>query len=319
MVEDSQPERAKVSDKTRIMVLICTYNRNEALNHLLTVLDEMAQRCLSRIATGVVVVDDSMDQKARRIVEAFQDRFELGLKYRLSGARNISIARNLALETSLATCADWLAMTDDDCEPSQDWLAEMLRVQELFEAHVVTGPLIRRAPKHAPQWLREQPFLQASAFQALTGHKLDMAFTNNSMISAKLLRNNPDLRFDPEFGRIGGEDMVFYRKVSGRGAKIVFAQDAIVYENEEPERLTLRYQLRRHFWLGNSSVQTSIENGSSRLRMAAHAFATIARAVSRPFKRVVSGERMENLYTVALICEGLGKIGGIFGVKVNHR
>lgn len=308
-----------VGDKVRIIVAICTYNRNEALEHLLSTLNEVAHRCLSTISTGIVVVDDSADQQARKIVLPFEEKFELGVRYRHSGRRNISIARNLALETSLDTDADWIAMTDDDCEPSQKWLSELLRVQTLFEADVVTGPLIRRAPNQAPQWLKDQPFLQVTAFQADNGHQMNVAFTNNSMISAKLLRSNSDLRFDPDFGKIGGEDMVFFRKVSNRGAKIVFARDAIVFENEEPNRLTLSYQLRRHFWLGNSSVQTSIENGSPRSRMAVHALATLARAISRPVKRLANGERMENLYTAALICEALGKFGGVFGFKINHR
>ena len=80
-------------------------------------------------------------------------------------------------------------MTDDDCEPSEQWLVELVRVQKEYEADVVTGPLYRRAPDTAPHWLRSQPFLELSAFQAETGQPMETAFTNNSMISAALLRN----------------------------------------------------------------------------------------------------------------------------------
>src|SRR3954462_12841075 len=98
-----------------IAVAICTYNRNEELVVLLNALLASSAHLNNRAAVGVVVIDDSAAGNARNVVERFQDRFELGIKYYISGRQNISIARNLAINTA-SEMADWIAMTDDDCE-----------------------------------------------------------------------------------------------------------------------------------------------------------------------------------------------------------
>lgn len=302
-----------------LTVAICTFRRNEPLRHLLDTLTGIGELDRDLYSLGVVVVDDSAGQLARDVVANFADRFERGAEYRHSGKRNISVARNLALETAAEGGADWIAMTDDDCEPSDQWLRELLRVQAMTGADVVTGPLVRRAPPEAPRWLREQPFLGVTAFRAETGQRMELAFTNNSMIPARLLEDDQYFRFDPGFGRIGGEDMVFYRAVAKAGYQIVFAAEATVFENEEPDRLSLTYQLRRHYWIGNSSVRTSMESGAGRVRMAIHGGATAIRALGRPIGRLLRRQPPQLLYCGAQLCEAAGKLAGVAGVRVTHR
>ncbi|MXO85470.1 glycosyltransferase [Altererythrobacter aurantiacus] len=306
-------------DRVALTVAICTFKRNEPLRLLLETLQKLAKADADIYRLGVVVVDDSADQQAEGVVANFADKFERGIEYRHSGKRNISIARNLVLETAAEGGAAWIAMTDDDCEPGEAWLRELLRVQREYDADVVTGPLYRRAPDHAPNWLKTQPFLSVTAFQAETGHEMALAFTNNSMISGQLLRERSDLRFDPKFGRIGGEDMVFYRQVAREGYRIVFAKDAKVYENEEADRLTLGYQMRRHYWIGNSSVLTMLKGGSSRGRMAVHSAGVAARAIMRPASRLAKGQSPQILYCAAQLCEAAGKLVGAAGFEVKHK
>ena len=305
--------------RPNLTVAICTFKRNGPLELLLNKLAMLGETDCNRYALGIVVTDDSADRQAEPLVASFADRFERGVEYRHSGKRNISIARNLVLETAAATGADWIAMTDDDCEPSDEWLTELLRVQRDTGADIVTGPLIRRAPTDAPHWLQTQPFLALAGFEAETGQQLDQAFTNNSMIPARLMRDERHLRFDPEFGRIGGEDMVFYRAVAKAGYRIVFSREAQVFENEEADRLTLAYQLRRHFWMGNSSTRTMLEGGASRPRMAVHSAATAVRALRRPVTRLLTGKTPQLLFCTAQLLEAVGKFTGVAGIRVKHK
>lgn len=307
------------SSRPHLAVAICTFHRNEPLHHLLSTLQRIAAADREHYALGVVVVDDSAEQLASAVVAQFAGAFECGIEYRHSGKRNISLARNLVLETALETGAEWIAMTDDDCEPSNQWLTELLHVQHKTGADIVTGPLIRRAPPGAPRWLHEQPFLALSAFEGEDGRTMDLAFTNNSMIPARLLTDSRNFRFNPDYGRIGGEDMVFYRAVAKAGYRIVFAANAVVCENEEADRLSLGYQMRRHFWIGNSSVHTSMENGAGRARMLVHGLATAARAVYRPIGRILQRERPQLLYGGAKLCEAAGKLAGVVGLRVKHK
>ena len=300
------------------MLAVCTFNRNAELAVLLDSVAQVADRSATDFAIGAVVVDDSADANARTVAQGFADRFELGVHYRHSGARNISVARNLALETAM-DLGDWIAMTDDDCEPGDEWLSELLRVQRETNADVVTGPLIRRAHAGAPAWISEQPFLNAERFDAADGIKLRTAFTNNSLISSAILRTNPALRFRLEFGRIGGEDTVFFHAIADAGHAMHFARHAVMFENEVEERLTLSYQLRRFFWYGNTSVLTSRAKGVGAAKLAKHGIGTIVRAVARPIGRMMRGERPQMLYALAEVVNGAGKLAGVMGMKVNHK
>src|SRR5690606_1312696 len=118
------------------------------------------------------------------------------------------------------------------------------------------------------------------------GQPMATAFTNNCLMSAAMLRDNPQLRFRTEFGRIGGEDTVFFHEIAAAGFPIRFARHALMYENEEESRLTLRYQLRRAFWYGNTSIQTSRQKGVGRGKLALHSVASIARAFAAPVRRL---------------------------------
>lgn len=303
-------------DKIEVIVAVCTFNRNVELDNLLSKLKFYSESAWKSIKFGVTVIDDSSDGVARSVANNYLDAFALGIKYENTAARNISIARNRAIESSIQR-ADWMAMTDDDCEPSEQWLPELVKIQRHTSADVVTGLMLRRAPDHAPNWLKTQPFLELGEFEAKDGDELSVAFTNNSLVSCRLLRAG-SLRFDPALGRIGGEDVTFFRLLKKQGAKLVFAEKAFVFENEPESRLTFRYQLRRHLWHGNSSVVTSLYNGHGRVRMMIHGLATIFRAFARPLKRILKGQPPQFAYFIALIFEGVGKILGVFGLKINH-
>ena len=115
-----------MSDEKRagVIVAVCTYFRNDELATLLSKLIEFGSSRWKEIDLGVTVVDDSPDGHARAIVEQYADGFPLGLVYENTASRNISIARNCALENSRER-APWVAMTDDDCEPSEQRLVDL--------------------------------------------------------------------------------------------------------------------------------------------------------------------------------------------------
>lgn len=308
-----------VSDgRTRIIVAVCTYKRNEPLACLLTALTECAARVRTRAAVGVVVVDDTAEGKAREVVEAFADCFELGVTYRISGHANISLARNLAMETAMEL-GDWIAMTDDDCEPVPDWFAELMDVQARTGADTVTGEMVGRAPPGSPRWITEQPFLEFWPVRFPDGAPMDRAFTNNSFMSTRWLKEHPDVRFDPNLGVIGGEDMVFFRTAQSRGMKIHYAANGFVYENEPPSRVTLSYQLRRALWIGNTSYVTCVRDGTPPVRMFIHGIGSLIRAIIRPIQRLGSRQAPQWRYGLFLVLRAFGVLSGFFGVKLKHH
>ena len=304
--------------RDRIAVAICTYKRNDGLRTLLRALTVCADRVRDRAAVGVVIVDDTEEGLARPVADEFADAFELGVEFLISGKQNISIARNKALEAALRT-SDWIAMTDDDCEPVPEWLDAFLTVQERTGADTVTGAMIRRVPPGSPRWLTEEPFLHVGITHVDDCAEVDAAFTNCSMIRSRWLREHPHIRFQPSLGVVGGEDMVFYRGAQAEGLRIRYSKRGFVYENEPPERATLRYQLYRFYWEGNSSYVTSVRSGVPRWRMLVHGLASLARAAARPFGRVVRGRTPQLRFAFASVLNAVGKLVGVVGVRVAHH
>jgi glycosyltransferase involved in cell wall biosynthesis len=304
--------------RTTIAVAICTYRRNDLLTRLLDALTVCAERVRSRAAIGVVLVDDTKAGLARPVAEAFADRFELGLQYRISGKQNISLARNLAVETAMEI-GDWVAMTDDDCEPPPRWLEALLDLQRRTGADAVTGRMVRRVPDGSPRWITEQPFLKLGVEERSDEAPMESAATFNSMLSSQWLKTHPNIRFDPAMGVIGGEDMVFFRAARAAGLAIRFSERGFVYENEPAERTTFGYQLYVYFWHGNSAALSCIESGMKPWRMFVHGGASFARAVAPPVTRLLRGEKPQLRFALAQVLHAVGKLLGTLGVKIDHR
>lgn len=307
-----------LEQRLRLVVAICTYRRNEPLRTLLEGLIACSQAISDRAALGVVIVDDTTEGHAQQIADEFANRFELGLVYGISGKQNISIARNQAIQRAM-DFADWIAMTDDDCEPHPLWLKEFLQVQERTGADAVTGSMRRRVPDGSPAWLTEQPFLEVGISQSHDGGAASTAATNCSMISAQWLRAHPNIRFNPDLGVLGGEDMVFYRGARAEGLKIHYSSNGFVYENQPLSRMTYHYQLFRFAWEGNSSYVTCVEHGVPGWRMFIHGGASFVRAGIRPLARILQGRSPQWRFCVAAMAQALGTMSGLLGVRIPHH
>ena len=308
----TKPERQSIA------VAICTYQRNGQLTVLLNRLIECAAYLGQRAAVGVVVVDDSKDGQAEAVTKAFADRFERGIAYRRSGKQNISLARNLAIETA-CELADWTAMTDDDCEPTIPWLAALLDTQTATTADCLTGTMVRRVPDGSPKWLTDEPFLQLGQHNPDEGADLTTAATFNSMISSRWLKQHRDVRFQPSLGVIGGEDMVFFRAAHAAGLRICFSKRAVVHEDEPASRANLAYQLRLFLWHGNSSYVTSTHNGVTPAKMFLHGAKSMVLALGHPIGRMARGRPPQLRYALALTLHAAGKLIGPLGVRIDHK
>ena len=176
----------------------------------------------------VIVADNDEHPSARALCEAAA-RDGLPITYRHAPARNICIARNACLD---AAAGGRLAFIDDDETAAPDWLERMSAALKDGLAGV-SGPSIAVYPDDAPGWMRVlSPHSQTPPRihgRQLTGH------TANCLLD---LRHSAlsGLRFDPRFGRTGGEDADYFARACRRGA--VFGEAAAcVFEPVPPERL----------------------------------------------------------------------------------
>lgn len=303
-----------------IAVYVCTHERNGPLTRLLRSIEHAASRVQPELTVAVVVIDDNPDGRAKAVVEELSHSFAGGLHYRFSGARNISMARNLGIEAGLEL-GEWVAMTDDDQVVSPGWLAALVETQRQTSADAVTGPVQLRYAQGAPSWLSEQPFgeLLEAPIKA-DGAPVEECSTGNSMIRAAFLRANPDIRFRVDLGTLGGEDMVFYQAATAAGLRAHYSLDALCWAEQPLDRSTYRHTLRAAFWLGNSEFVTGYERGgTARPRFAVRGVVRFVRALRRPVQRLLHREDLQLRYSIAAAARALGLAAGSVGLKVQHR
>ncbi len=305
--------------RPNVVVSVCTYRRNDRLSVMLDSAARAAEAVRDQANVGLVVVDDNPDGSAKPVVDSFASRFA-EVSYDVVGGGNISVARNRALEMAVAANADWIAMTDDDCEVPSAWLERYLQAQQSTGAHVLTSALIPVPPPDAPAWLTEAPFFGDAQFEATDLAAMNTAATNNSFLATALLDGPDPVRFRADLGVIGGEDMVFYRTLHQRGATIRYVAGAEVTEHQPPSRCTYRYQLRSRFWLGNTEYVTNVETGDAKpSRMVLRGGKRFVAALGRPAARMATGKAPQLRYTAATLVRSAGTMLGPIGLRFRHH
>ena len=236
------PEEA-FSEATSVDVCVCTFRRAS----LAGTLRSLAFQALpAGVRLRVIVADNDEAPTARGWIEADGRRIGLALSYRHCPARNISVARNGALE---AATAEWVAFIDDDEEATPGWLAALLAEARSSGAEVVLGPVHAVVGPEAPAWMRDGAFHSTEPVVRANG--IHAGYTSNALMRRRAPALD-GLRFDLALGRSGGEDTEFFDRAVASGARISYAADAVVTEAVPPERARLGWLLSRRFRSGQT-------------------------------------------------------------------
>ena len=147
-------QRPDASSGGRIVVCVCTLDRNEALIRCLRSL--VGQKLPNHVDVQVLVVDNSANASANAAVRAFMGR-GMPVTYVHEIERCIPAARNAALQALQEAQPAWIAFIDDDEVAPPDWLARMLQIGLAQDADVVHSDVISidaRDIEHAAQYWR---------------------------------------------------------------------------------------------------------------------------------------------------------------------
>lgn len=194
----------------------------------------------------IIVVDNAVEpEAAERVGEAAK---ELGLPvtYVHAPARNISVARNAALE---AATSEWIAFLDDDEIACPGWLEALFAKARSSAFDAVLGPVDAVYGDDAPAWQRA---IEAhSTRPVVSGGEIRKGYAGNVMLKRDSIESRR-LRFDLSLGRTGGEDDQFFHALTDSGGRIGFAQEATAWEPVPADRASLRWLLRRSFRSGQT-------------------------------------------------------------------
>lgn len=235
----------------RVAVCVATLQRPVLLASLLESLAALEFRKCPDTAPFVVVVDNNGEETAREVVEAARGRLPFPVVYTVEPTRGIPHARNCGVRVALREGADFVAFIDDDEVASPGWLDELLAVQRRSSADVVSGPSLPRFAPGVEQWVIDGGFFTYPRYA--TGEEIPIAATNNVLVASHLFRDR-DEPFDPSFELSGMDDSHFFMRVKKAGAKLVWADEALVEEFIPISRAHARWIVKRAFRIGNGYV-----------------------------------------------------------------
>jgi succinoglycan biosynthesis protein ExoM len=215
----------------KITITIASIGR-PTLTRTLTSLGEMVLP--PDVAVDVVIADDSRHGAVRRLLEA-GGPFPLAIRCITVGAGNVALARNACLD---AASGDLIGFIDDDEWVAGDWLIRMLAAMQDFEADCVFGPVHPQYPPTTPDWIRSANPLYTE--WGRRGTRVSVGRAGNTLVKRSTIER-ARLRFKHEFGQLGGEDTDFFDRLARCGARLVVTDDALVYEDAPPERLTISH------------------------------------------------------------------------------
>lgn len=217
-----------------VTVCICTFRRAT----LLQAVQSVATQC-----RHIVVIDNDASGSARSMVARCDEHLPCTVTYVHAPDRNISIARNAALD---AAPTRWLAFLDDDEVAAHDWLERLTAGRDGYAA--IIGRVDAVYGEGLPAWVSELDFHSNRITDA---ERIDNAYTSNALIDLEFLRQH-QIRFAVECGVTGGEDTLLFRDITTAGGRMTYRSDSIVYEDVTPERATLSWVMRRKFRSGQT-------------------------------------------------------------------
>jgi len=246
--------------KDHISVCICTFRRNQMLEHLLRNLK--LQETGELFDYSVVIVDNDSAGPARETVMRLRAELTLEIEYAIEPEQTIPAARNHALKLARG---NYIAIMDDDEFPPQHWLITMYRAIQAFDVEGALGPVHPFFNKRPPAWLIKGRFCERPIHRTGTLLNWSQTRTGNVLLKKDVFDRH-QIRFDLKW-KTSGSDRAFFKVAMAAGCRFIAVAEAPVYENVPPERWNRGYYLRRALVHGYNSYRNSTGDlrGFSRL------------------------------------------------------
>ncbi len=306
----------------QVSICIATFQRSVLLEHLLMTLQDLRFREMPEPRIEIIVIDNDVNGTAKEVCEKVKAISRWPINYDIEPCRGVTYARDRSISNA-SNASDFIVMIDDDEQSSPEWLEALIMAQEKYDADIVTGPVlpIFEEPEIVPEWATKGDLFHLRGLNRFTtGQLLETAFTNNVLIRAKIIKEKSCV-FNHELAFKGAEDTHLFMKLRKEGFKIIWSEEAIVYESIPVSRVNLKWLMNRAYWGASSyslferELYPSLKiqflrtlNGCAKICLGTMSFLP-----SIPFGK----HRVFN--SCVTIAYGLGTISGVFGVQGDWR
>lgn len=245
----------------RILVGIPSYRRPAGLRRLLASLDSL--RGLDRVQVEVFVADnDAGTREAAAVCAELEQTLRWPLSCGIVAERGISAARNAIVDEARARRADFIAMIDDDEVAAPDWLSELLRTRNRYDADVVGGPLHFDFLDDPSTSVRKCGVFDTPSIKE--GLVAMVSATNNVLLCCSSLEAAGWPRFDSAFGLTGGGDTEFFTRLRKQAFRFAWSPKAVARETVPTTRSCASWVLRRSYRIGNNNMRIAQMHGGRR-------------------------------------------------------
>jgi succinoglycan biosynthesis protein ExoM len=245
-------------------VCVCTFRRASVAD----LLASLAKLETPGWRMRVIVADNDDQPSARETVERAFAAHGLDGRYIHAPARNISVARNACLD---AAQAELVAFIDDDETARPDWLAKLIARHEATKASIVFGKVKAIYAADAPAWMPVADM--HSTPPPIRNGAIAGGYTCNVLMRRDVIGA---LRFDPAYGKTGGEDTTFFSQLQRDGVAMAYAADAVVDEPITQARSSLEWLKTRAYRAGQTWGLVELRNGKPKAALAVMSLAKMA-------------------------------------------
>ena len=304
MIGFPSPGHAEPVHLPHISVCICTFKRPYYLADTLEKLKH--QETDQRFTYSIVVVDNDAQKSAAGIIAQFTSDAEVNVRYYIEPQQNIALARNRALENA---DGEYVAFIDDDEFPEERWLVNLLATCQRYGVDGVLGPVAPSFEVNPPDWILRGSFFERPNHD--TGQVLHWKQTRTgNVLLRRPIFQQTGIWFRPEFGT-GGEDVDFFRRMTGLGHSFVWCREAIVYEHVPASRATRSYLLRRALLRGSNFSK----HRTGRWRSVGMSVIAIPAYTLLLPVLLILGQHMFMDYLVRL-CDHVSRVFALFGIRL---
>lgn len=224
-----------------ISVIVCTYNRAETLQRMLS--SFFLQRHLDEIDHELIVIDNNSRDATRSVAESHLTQPHH--RYVFEPRQGLSAARNRGV---LEARGQYLAFLDDDVIVGSLWLKSLADCIGVTHADAIGGRARLLIEGVQPDWLG--PFFRNLLSEVNFGNKRVQLSSGQGLWGVNLTFKKSALTqaggFDEKLGRVGtqllgGEESALLERIAAGGGVIVYEPDAMVDHIIGPERLKWDY------------------------------------------------------------------------------
>lgn len=282
--------------KEHISVCVCTYKRPQLLKRLLDEVER--QKTDGLFSISIVILDNDREESAQKTVAEFAKASSLETRYLMEPTPSFALARNKVVKNARG---DYLAFIDDDEFPGNDWLLTMFKTCKAYGVAGVLGPVLPHFDVPPPRWLVKGGFYDRPRHETGFVMSWQESRTGNVLLKREIIEGMDEV-FNPEF-RTGGEDQDFFRRMTDKGHKFIWCDEAPAHETVPPHRWERRFLLKRALLRG----RISFNHPKNRLRNLAKAFVAVPLyGIALPFL-LVAGHHLFMKYLVRL-CDHTGRL-----------